>query len=147
MKAAREDLHRTVSARLQAAGQRYTPSRQALVDALAGAERPIALPEILERERSLPHSSAYRNLAVLEDARVVRRVLTTGEFARFELAEDLSEHHHHLVCSNCGKVTDFEPPPHLEATMRRTIAAISDATDFTAQGHRLDLVGLCADCA
>ena len=49
----------------------------------------------------------YRNLVVLEQAGVVRRVTSTDDFARYELAEDLTEHHHHLICSSCGTVDDF----------------------------------------
>ena len=56
----------------------------------------------------LAQSSAYRNLAVLERAGVVHRIVTSDEFARYELAEDLTHHHHHLICSTCGGVTDFE---------------------------------------
>jgi Fe2+ or Zn2+ uptake regulation protein len=140
-----EELHRTVAGRLKAVGQRYTTNRRALVEVLSAARRPVPITDILE-DRSLPQSSAYRNLAVLEQARVVRRIHTTDEFARYELAEDLSEHHHHLVCSNCGSVTDFHAPPGFERTVRRAIEQAA-AEGFTAQGHRLDLVGLCRDCA
>ena len=67
----------------------------------------VQIPQILEVDRSLAQSSAYRNLAVLERAGVVHRIVTTDEFARYELAEDLTEHHHHLICRSCGSVADF----------------------------------------
>ena len=143
----RDDLHLTAAGRLQAANQRYTESRRALVDLLAAAARPVAVEDILERDRSLPQSSVYRNLAVLEGARVVRRVLGSDELARYELAEELSEHHHHLVCSNCGRVEDFEAPPGLERTVRNAMDAARLAEGFSPHGHRLDLIGLCRDCA
>ncbi len=143
----RDDLHLTAATRLKATQQRYTEGRRALVDILAAAARPVPVDDILEQDRSLPQSSVYRNLAVLEQARVVRRVHGSDEFARYELAEDLSEHHHHLVCSNCGKVEDFEAPPGLERTVRRAMDAAELSEGFSAHGHRLDLVGLCRDCA
>ena len=56
---------------------------------------------------------------MLEQAGVVRRVITEEGIARYELAEDLTEHHHHLVCSNCGAVEDVTIPADLETTMDR----------------------------
>ena len=96
------DVHDTAARRLHAVGQRYTTGRQAVVDVLAAARAPLTIPEVVAGGRPIPQSSAYRNLAVLEEARVVRRILTSGDFARYELAEDLTEHHHHLICSACG---------------------------------------------
>ena len=59
----------------------------------------------------------YRNLAALEQAGVVRRVLTDEGFGRYELTEDLTGHHHHLVCSNCGAVEDVDFAPGFEETL------------------------------
>jgi Fe2+ or Zn2+ uptake regulation protein len=141
------DLHATVEARLRARGQRYTAKRRALVDVLTGAPTPPALPDIETLAPALPRSSIYRNLVVLEDAEVVRRVITEGEFARFELAEGLSAHHHHLICSSCGRVEDVTVPASLEATMDRALDQVARRAGFATVSHRLDLVGICRDCA
>ena len=101
-----------------ASGSDTRRSEEALVAALERARTPLSTAEIV-RARTGPQSSVYRNLAVLEHAGVVRRVITEGEFARYELAEELTEHHHHLICSNCGKVEDVTIPPDLETTMDR----------------------------
>jgi len=97
--------------------------------------------------RAIPQSSAYRNLAVLEQAGVVRRILTSRDSARYELAEDLTEHHHHLICSACGGVEDFTAPPELDKSLRHAVRDVEGATGFTAAHHRLDLVGTCSSCA
>jgi Fe2+ or Zn2+ uptake regulation protein len=78
---------------------------------------------------------------------VVRRILTNGDFARFELAEDLTEHHHHLICSSCGSVGDFTVPATLEADLVRALRRVASRARFHADGHRLDVVGLCDRCA
>jgi Fe2+ or Zn2+ uptake regulation protein len=88
----------------------------------------------------------YRNLATLEQAGAVHRIVTNGDFARYELAEDLTEHHHHLICSRCGDVSDFTAPPALEASLGRAMASVADATGFAPAHHRLDLIGTCARC-
>ena len=141
------ELHETAAGRLARVGQRYTANRRVLVDILETARHPLSIPEVLGGGRNLPQSSVYRNLAVLEQAGVVRRVQSSDEFARYELAEDLTEHHHHLICSACGKVEDFPASPALERTLARAISDVGDETGFTAEHHRLDLIGRCAACA
>jgi Fur family transcriptional regulator, ferric uptake regulator len=141
------ELHRIAATRLKADGQRYTESRRQLVEVLAGAGQPLTIPDILERATGLPQSSVYRNLAVLERAGVVQRLVTTDEWARFELAEDLTEHHHHLICNGCGLVRDFTVSAQLERSIDKALGAVADAAGFVLDHHRLDLVGRCADCA
>lgn len=141
------DLHETAAGRLRAVGQRYTSSRRAIVTLLSEAGAPQSIPALLAGDRPLPQSSAYRNLTVLEQAGVVRRLSTLSEFASFELAEDLTAHHHHLVCSACGRVEDFTAPSSLERSLGRVAALVNGDTGFVADHHRLDLVGTCAACA
>ena len=134
-----------VAARLRAAGQRATASRRALVATLAASRQPLSLPEILERTPRLPQSSAYRNLLVLEQAQVVRRLAIGQDFARYELAEDLTEHHHHLICSSCGRVRDMPTDVRVERVMRSVMTEMP-ADVFTPQSHRIDVIGMCPDC-
>ena len=139
-------LHEAVDLRLRAIGQRYTPKRRALVDALVRARQPVAVRD-LARGRGLPQSSLYRNLAVLEQAGAVHRVMTHEEFGRYELAEDLTQHHHHLVCRNCGTVEDVTVGPSLERQVQRSLVDVEDRTGFSAVSHRLDLIGTCRNCS
>jgi Fe2+ or Zn2+ uptake regulation protein len=141
------DLHLEVAGRLRRAGHRYTSKRRAVVDLVKGSPQPLSIPEILIRRRGLAQSSLYRNLAVLEQAHVVRRIVTGEDFARFELAEDLSEHHHHLVCSNCGAVQDVLLPPTLERRMEGALTEAAVSAGFSPAAHRLDVIGTCRDCA
>jgi Fe2+ or Zn2+ uptake regulation protein len=107
----------------------------------------LSMNDLLVGGTGLPQSSIYRNLAVLEQAGAVRRVITEDEFARFELTEALTGHHHHLVCSNCGKVEDVTVPADLEASMDRTIDRVARRSGFAQVSHRLDLIGTCDACA
>jgi len=141
------DLHRTAAERLGRDGQRYTVGRRAVVGVLGDADRPLTISEMLERDGCLAQSSAYRNLSVLERAGVVHRVVATDEFTRFELAEELTGHHHHLICSSCGAVADFTVAPELENTLAQAFAAVTASTGFHTEHHRLDLLGTCERCA
>lgn len=143
----RVELHRAVATRLAEHDQQYTSNRRAVVDALASAGAPIALPDLLAADRSLAQSSAYRSLAVLVEIGVVRRLVHVGDYARFELDEHLTEHHHHLICESCGAVADVTLPEPVEATMDRTFDEVSEAAGFTPRHHTVDIYGTCADCA
>jgi Fe2+ or Zn2+ uptake regulation protein len=140
------DVHATVEARLRAVGQRYTPKRRELVEALRRAGRPAATNDRTGARDGLPQSSVYRNLAVLEQIAVARRVMTEEGTARYELAEDLTEHHHHLVCRDCGAVEDVTMPGGLERTITRALTQVAEGVGFVGVSHRLDLVGTCRRC-
>ena len=141
------DVEASIASRLRSTGQRLTPKRRALVDVMTRARHPMTIGEILAEGDDLVQSSAYRNLGVLEQAGVIRRVVTDEDSARYELAEDLTEHHHHLMCETCGLVEDFEVPAQLERSVDAELARISEQRGFRARSHRIDIIGLCPTCA
>jgi Fur family transcriptional regulator, ferric uptake regulator len=144
---AAEDLHTTASQRLRGSGLRYTASRRAVVDVLSASDRPLTIPEILVEDRSLAQSSAYRNLNELIAAGVVHRIIAGDEYSHFELAEDLTSHHHHLVCTHCGRVEDVTLDDELESSLTRSLERLADEQGFEAEHHRLDVLGRCTACA
>ena len=140
------ELHRTVAARLADHEQQYTTNRRAVVQALAAAGAPITLPDLLAADQSLAQSSAYRSLSVLVEAGVVRRLVHLGDHALFELAEHLTEHHHHLICESCATVVDVTFPDRVEAAMDRTFDEVASALGFAPLHHAVDIYGTCAGC-
>jgi Fur family ferric uptake transcriptional regulator len=140
------DFEDLVSPRLRRLGQRLTPRRRRLLEVLAEAGHPLTITEITDSDQSLATSSAYRNLLLLEQAGLVHRVITEEDFARYELAEELTEHHHHLVCSSCGLVRDLPSDRNMERLMGAVIAKAVEQ-GFVPVNHRLDIVGLCSDCS
>ena len=139
-------VHAMAEQRLRLVDQRYTSGRRALVELLASAGHPVSIGDIAQRLPGLPRSSAYRHLVDLQTAGLVRRVTASDEFTRFELAEDLTEHHHHLLCSSCGKVIDVTLPAGLEQDVARAISQLAGAEGFQAHSHQLDVLGVCAAC-
>jgi Fur family transcriptional regulator, ferric uptake regulator len=140
------DLHRVAERRLRRVDQRYTSGRRAIVELLVSAGHPVSIEDIASQLPGLPRSSAYRHLTDLQTAGLIRRVTANDDFTRFELAEDLTEHHHHLLCVSCGKVTDVTPPDGFEQQVAGAISALADGEAFEVHSHRLDVLGLCAAC-
>lgn len=143
----RQELHGEVAQLLATRGQRYTAQRRQIVGALADIGRPATIGDLVAVADRVPVSTAYRNLTVMGDANVVRRVGGPDGFARFELSEELSgHHHHHVVCESCGLVSDAAASPDLEAALAATARAIARANGFDVTEHRLELVGRCTQC-
>lgn len=141
-------LHDDVASLLRAGDHRYTTGRKRVIAALEVAGGPVTIPEILALDAELAQSSLYRNLTILEEVGAVTRIVTLDDHARFELAEALTDHHHHhLICTECGSVSDFELRRDVEATLERAFDAVARQAAFRIDGHRLDLVGTCDDCA
>jgi Fur family ferric uptake transcriptional regulator len=141
-----DDVHGVVERRLRRSDQRYTAGRRAIVDLLVSVGHPVSIGDITDRLPNLPRSSIYRHLTDLETLGLIRRVAASHEFARFELAEDLTEHHHHLICLDCGKITDVTLPPRLEHDITEAIGQLAGTAGFQPRNHRLDIMGTCADC-
>ena len=140
------EIDQIAHARLRRDGQRYTDNRRQLVQVLAESADPLTIPEILRQRADLAQSSVYRNLAVLERAGVVQKIVTTDEWARFELAEDLTEHHHHLICSAAVRCATSRCSTRLERSIDEALAEVAEHAGFQLDHHRLDLVGLCEAC-
>ncbi len=126
--------------------QLYTANRRSVIDVLAGAGSPVTLPDVLAVDTSLAQSSTYRSLSVLVDAGAVRRLVHGAERAHYELAEQLTEHHHHLVCEGCGVVADVTLPATVETDMDRAFERAATAAGFAAARHSIDIYGLCQSC-
>jgi len=117
------------------------------VELLARSDRPLTMQEILASAPGVPQSSAYRNLSILAEAGVVRRIQGADDNGRFELAEVLSgHHHHHLICTSCGLMADVHATAKLERALADAAQTAAEDAGFLVVEHRFDLVGLCAHC-
>ena len=140
------DLHATVRESLRRMRQRYTAGRQQLVELLLEVDRPVTIPELIELGANQSQSSLYRNLATMEQCGAVRRLASVDDVARYELDEHLTGHHHHLVCSICGRIDDVTLGEEFEQQMRLAADRTSADSGYELSAHHLELVGTCPDC-
>ncbi len=73
--------------------------------------------QLREDGRGAGIASIYRTLDLLTRTGLVRRV-ELGPAACYEPAHPGGEHHHHVVCDRCGKVSSFEDPALEDAIAR-----------------------------
>ncbi len=130
---------------IQAKGLRNGGARRAVVEHLGSQPCCRSAQEIFDGIRShggrVGIASVYRALEQLVDLRLVQRVELGDGIARFEPAHLDGEHHHHLVCDDCGKVEPFSDPG-LEHALERA----ANRLDVGLRAHEVVLHGNCGDC-
>lgn len=141
------EIHDAVAEQLKTRQQRYTALRRKLVETLGGANDPLAINDLQRAAKGVALSSLYRNLSILEECSVVTRIMTANGSAIFELAESLSEHHHHLVCSRCGTVRDIVVPESIEHGLDQQLVKLARKEGFAFHHHQLDVIGTCGKCS
>jgi Fur family ferric uptake transcriptional regulator len=132
--------------RLSLAGYRRGGARRAVVELLA---RQDCARSVIELERDLDadnrraaRASVYRVLEELESVGLVARVEVGDGVARFEAVyPDGLNHHHHMVCSDCGELLPFH-----DENLERAIRQLSRRVDFEVSDHDVILRGHCGDC-
>ena len=139
-------VHDEVARVLRLHGRRYTVNCRRFVGAILRAGRPLTAEDACRFEPDLALSTVYRVASTLVDVGALRAISTTDGVLRFELAEDLADHHHHLICIECGIIFDYAVPPTIEAALEDAAAAGARTAGFRALAHRLDVEGICKDC-
>ena len=97
--------------------------------------------QLRSRGRSVGIASVYRSLDGMDALGLVQRIDLGDGVARFEPAHAGGDHHHHLVCDDCGKVEAFEDPS-LESAIER----VADGRGYSVAAHEVVLRGACEDC-
>ena len=133
-------------ATLAAAGHKRGGARRAVVELLDGQECALTAVEIEDalrgEQRRASRASIYRILDELEQLHLVQRVETGQAMVRYERVHDHEEHHHHLVCDECGLVMPFSDP-----ALESAIETLSERVPLQVVEHEIVLHGSCADCA
>ena len=128
---------------LRAAGYRAGGARAAVIGYLADQDCCLSAHEIFDgvrSERPVGIASIYRTLDLLVELRLVQKVDLGGGTARYERAAG-HDHHHHVVCGDCGKVEPFSDE-RLETAMESLAGTLGYALDT----HDVVLRGACGDC-
>lgn len=131
--------------RLRAASGRTGAARRAVVEFLGRENCCVSAQEIHDAVRAggarLGIASVYRTLDGLGELGLVQRVDLGDGISRFEHVDPAGDHHHHLVCGECGKVEPFEDPA-LEAA----IVGVAGGKGYEVAAHEVVLRGSCGDC-
>ena len=135
----------TTIASLHAKGHRNSGARRAVVELLGRQNCCLSAQEIFDRlrgaRRPVGIASVYRTLDTLADLRLVKRIDAGDGVARYEPSRPDGDHHHHLVCRDCGKVEAFSDP-----RLERAIDRVADGLGYAVEEHEVVLTGACSNC-
>ncbi len=127
---------------LKEVGLKNTPARRLILEVFSSDCKPINADFIYSKlkTKNLNQVTIYRTLASLEQAGIIKKVDLRKDSAYYELAEN---HHHHIVCSDCGKTEGFELC-NMDKISKEVLRQSSQFKMISQ--HSLELFGLCKSC-
>jgi len=133
-------------------GFRWTLTRKAILDLLSRTTKHMSAQEIYETLlKSYPGiglSTVYRTLDLLCRMGLINKINIGEDKSRYEYRSGEEKvHHHHLICTNCGKIIDYSDFLDEELDLIGKIEKnLSKKYNFMVKSHNIDFYGLCKGC-
>jgi Fur family ferric uptake transcriptional regulator len=138
--------------RFRGSGSRWTAPREAILNLLSRTSKHLSAKEIYQSLfRIYPGiglTTVYRTLDILERMGYLNKIpLGTGE-NKYELITGSEEkHHHHLICTQCGKVIDYTDFVDEELELiKKTEQRLKKKHGFKITDHNFEFYGICKEC-
>lgn len=134
-------------------GHKMTAGRETTIDVLSETDEHLSAEDIYIKVHSVNPkiglTTVYRTLELLINMGLVSKFDFGDGRARYELAEGIkgAKHHHHLVCTGCGRIVDYSEFVEEEKTFfKRIERELSRKYDFRITNHLVQFYGLCKKC-
>ena len=125
-------------------GLRSTDQRRLIVETFFHAQHHVSIEELLAQVRAqdprVGYATVYRTLKLLTECGVAFERRFGDGLTRYELADD-STHHDHLICVECGDITEFEEPK-----IEELQEEIARRYGFELRTHKHEMYGVCPKC-
>ena len=126
-------------------GLRRGSARRLVVEALGEQDCCLTAQQIFDKLRARGHTvgiaSVYRILDLLTNEGYVQRIDIGAGTSRYEPILNGGEHHHHLVCDECGKIEPFG-----DRALERALGRVEESSGYEVSLHDVVLHGSCGDC-
>ena len=124
-------------------GIQPTTNRKEILSIFLKKDGPVdtqyLLEELTKKKISIDRATVFRTVNSFVDCLLLNKLEFNEGKSRYELTT--KNHHHHLICTNCGDVTCFE-----DCNLEPIETKIKKETGFTPQQHRVEFFGLCRKC-
>jgi len=124
---------------------KFTIQREVILDTLYNSDEHLT-PESLHNLIQSKHpelktgiATVYRTLALLEDSNMVTSLSFGAQGKKYELGA--KEHHDHLICTECGTITEF-----VDEDIEKRQHDITDELGFKMSDHSMQIYGICNKC-
>lgn len=143
--AAVERLRTRLTSYMAKKGLRSTAQRRLIVDTFFEGSSHMSIEDLLHvvrsRDRGIGYATVYRTLKLLAECGVASERRFGDGLSRYELADEASAHHDHLICTSCGTIVEFEEP-RIEAIQEE----IAERHGFLVTSHKHEMYGTCPAC-
>ena len=125
---------------------RLTDQRKLIVNAFSRKKGHVSADELYRHiQKTTPgigFATVYRTLNLLADAGLASGKNFRDRFVRFECCREATEHHDHLICTQCGTIIEFT-----NTYIEELQETVAEEHGFLIRDHSLDIYGICRDCA
>jgi len=140
-----EDLLSDFKQLLKENSLKFTIQREVILETLYNSDEHLT-PELLHHLIQEKHpdlktgiATVYRTLALLEESDMVTSLSFGAQGKKYELGA--KEHHDHLICTECGTITEF-----VDEEIEARQHLITDALGFKMSDHSMQIYGVCKNC-
>ncbi|MCS6798062.1 MAG: transcriptional repressor [Myxococcota bacterium] len=125
-------------------GLRSTTQRRLVTEVFFRSDGHVSIEELLSAVRRhdprVGYATVYRTLKLLKESGLAHERHFGDGMSRYEVhAED--EHHDHLICTECGRIVEFEEP-----AIERLQERVARRYGFRLTRHKHELYGVCPPC-
>ena len=120
-------------------GHRLTAPRRRLLEVMDGLGDRFTADQVLGASPGVGRATVFRTLRLMQELGVVCQVVLDDGAVAYRLGS--GGHHHHVVCSECGAVSDFS-----SHDIEDLVEELGRRTGFEIDSHRLELYGRCRRC-
>jgi Fur family ferric uptake transcriptional regulator len=96
--------------------------------------------KVIKKYRDIGFTTVYRTLKLLAKSGLATERVFADNLTRYEPLST-EDHHDHLICLNCGAITEFENPK-----MEKLQEKIASELGFETVIHKMELYGYCRIC-
>ncbi len=126
-------------------GLKFTIQREVILEMLYNCDEHLT-PEALHHRIQKKHpelktgiATVYRTLALLEESEMVTSLSFGAQGKKYELGA--KEHHDHIICTQCGSITEF-----VDEQIEQQQHKITQALGFLMKEHSMQIYGICHSC-
>ncbi len=123
---------------------KITKQRRAVLKTFLECKNHISVEElyniVLKTEPKVGLATVYRTLALLTKSGLALEMDFGDGQKRYESTHNIV-HHDHMVCTECGKIIEFNHP-----LIEKFQEEVAKENGFKITSHKLDLFGYCQDC-
>ncbi len=138
--------------RFQGHISRWTIPREAILDLLSRTPKHLSAKEIYsslyKTHPRIGLTTVYRTLDLLARMGFVTKLILGDGQSRYEFkSSDKEKHHHHLLCTKCGKIINYSEFLDEELELvRKTEKKLEKKYNFKILDHNIEFLGLCEKC-